>query len=218
MKRAGHLCLAGLWLAASLAPLSVGADVLRILSPIFDDDPYLKSKGSWGQDYDDQWAIKHVNVPDAWRLLGNQGAPVVVAVIDTGLDWNHEDINWQSIWRNPGETPDNDIADDNNGYVDDVIGWDFFGRHNNPFDHDGHGTFVSGVIAADKDNWTGIAGINPHVKIMVLKALNSFGHTRASYLAGAITYAVDNGAQVINPSVGGQKPHANRAGRRQLCP
>ena len=230
MKRAGHLCLAGLLSAALLAPLSAGADddltparpplpsalvplsvgadvsgiISGILSPVLDDDPYLSSKGSWGQDYDDQWAIKHVNVPEAWRLLGNQGAPVVVAVIDTGLDWNHKDINWQSIWRNPGETPDNDIDDDNNGYVDDIIGWDFFGRNNNPFDHDGHGTFVSGVIAADKDNRAGIAGINPHVKIMVLKALNSFGHTRASYLAGAITYAVDNGAQVINLSVGGK--------------
>ena len=121
-------------------------------------------------------------MPEAWRLLGNQGAPVV-AMIDTGLDWNHKDINWQNIWRNPGETSDNDIDDDNNGYVDDIIGWDFFGRHN-PFDHDGHGAFVSGVIAADKDNRAGIAGINPNAKIMVLKSLNSFGHTRASYLAG----------------------------------
>ena len=168
------------------------------------NDPYMASKGAWGQEYDDQWAIKHVNVPEAWKIMGKKGEPVVVAVIDTGLDWNHRDFNWKNIWKNEKEKPDDGIDNDKNGYVDDVIGWDFFGNHNNPFDHDGHGTFVSGVIAADKDNGIGIAGIDPKAKIMVLKALNSFGHTRASYLARAITYAVDNGAQVINMSVGGK--------------
>ncbi|MCB9991974.1 MAG: S8 family serine peptidase [Rhodospirillales bacterium] len=167
------------------------------------DDPYMLSKGTWEQDYDDQWAIKHVKVPEAWALVG-RGKPVVVAVIDTGLDWNHQDIDWDNIWENKKEKPGNGKDDDGNGYVDDIIGWDFFSHSNNPFDHDGHGTFVTGVIAAAKDNGVGIAGINPKAKIMVLKALNSFGHTRASYLAKAITYAVDNGAQVINMSVGGK--------------
>lgn len=168
------------------------------------NDTYFNTQGTWTQAYDDQWAIKHVKVPEAWKLVDKKAKPVIVAVIDTGLDWNHKDINWNNIWVNRKETPDNGRDDDNNGYVDDIIGWDFYGRHNNPFDHDGHGTFVSGVIAADTNNSVGIAGIDPNAKIMVLKALNSFGHSRASYLAKAITYAADNGAQVINMSVGGK--------------
>ncbi|MCH7806571.1 MAG: S8 family serine peptidase [Proteobacteria bacterium] len=172
------------------------------------DDPYFKSKGSWGQPYDDQWAIKQVGFVDgrkgAWRAAGKDLAPVVVAVIDTGLDWNHADISWDNIWRNEDEIPGNGIDDDLNGYIDDVIGWDFYANTPRPWDQDGHGTFITGMIAATIDNGIGIAGINPAAKIMVLKALNDFGHTRASFLAKAIKYAADNGARVINLSVGGK--------------
>ncbi|TGD75328.1 hypothetical protein E4634_04875 [Mangrovimicrobium sediminis] len=170
-------------------------------------DPLFTGKGAWQQDYDNQWAIKRVGFDSsqqsAWNLLGADPQPVVVAVIDTGIDWNHLDIYWANLWSNPLETPDNGIDDDNNGYVDDIIGWDFYGNSNKPWDHDGHGTFVAGVIAA-AHNDVGIAGINPHARIMVLKALNNFGHSRASYLAQAIVYAADNGARIINMSVGGK--------------
>lgn len=171
------------------------------------DDPYMASKGSWGQSWADQWAIQRIGLTNdkdsAWDLLGKDPKPVIVAVIDTGLDWHHLDIDWENVWRNAGEIPDNGKDDDGNGYVDDIIGWDFFAGNNYPWDHDGHGTVVAGVIAAKQNNGHGIAGINPHAKIMVLKGMNSFGHTRASYLAHAITYAADNGADVINLSVGG---------------
>ncbi len=173
------------------------------------DDPYFVGQGAWGQPYDDQWALKRIGLTggadSAWELLGEHPSPVVVAVIDTGLDWNHLDMDWENLWRNPGEIPDNGIDDDQNGYVDDVIGWNFYGRDNKPWDHDGHGTFVAGVIAATQNNGVGISGINPYARIMVLKALNSFGHSRASYLAKAIVYAADNGARLINMSVGGEK-------------
>jgi subtilisin family serine protease len=172
------------------------------------DDPYYISKGSWKQKYDDQWAIKRVGLTttsdSAWSQL-KQPKPVVVAIIDTGLDWNHQDISWDQIWKNPKEVANNKIDDDKNGYVDDVIGWNFIGKNNLPWDDDGHGTFVAGVIAATKGNGIGISGINPYAQIMVLKALNAFGHTRASYLAEAILYAADNGARIINISVGGKK-------------
>ncbi len=173
------------------------------------NDPLYKGKGAWKQKYDNQWAIKRVGLTadsnSAWNKLGKNPKPVIVAVIDTGLDWNHLDIDWNNLWRNPKEVPDNGKDDDRNGYVDDLIGWDFYGRHNKPWDHDGHGTVVAGIIAATRNNKVGIAGINPHARIMVLKALNSFGHSRASYLAKAITYAVDNGARIINMSVGGKE-------------
>ncbi len=171
-------------------------------------DPYFAGKGSWEQKYDDQWAIKHVGFTadksSAWKLIKKDAAPVIVAVIDTGLDWNHLDIDWKNIWRNPGEIADNGIDDDGNGYVDDVIGWDFFAKNNRPWDHDGHGTFVAGMIAGTWNNNAGIAGINPNAKIMVIKAINNFGHSRSSFLAEGIAYAADNGARVINLSVGGQ--------------
>jgi hypothetical protein len=131
------------------------------------------------------------------------GAPTVVAVIDTGLDYHHYDFDWNNLWRNEGEIPDNGVDDDGNGFVDDLIGWDFTANSNTPWDHDGHGTFVAGLIAADGANRLGISGINPNARIMVLKALNNFGHTRASWLAQAIVYATDNGARVINLSAAG---------------
>jgi subtilisin family serine protease len=126
----------------------------------------------------------------------------VVALIDTGLDWNHRNIDLENIWRNPKEVADNGVDDDKNGYVDDVIGWDFFERDNKPWDYDGHGTFIAGLIAGSWKDKEGIAGINPFARLMILKAVNNFGHTRASYLAQAIAYAADNGARVINLSVG----------------
>ena len=116
------------------------------------NDPYFSGKGAWGQDFDDQWAIKRVGYNDsnegAWKLLGDHPSNVIVAVIDTGLDWNHPDIAPDMLWRNAEEIPDNGLDDDGNGYVDDVIGWDFVDHDNLPWDHDGHGTFVTGVIAA----------------------------------------------------------------------
>jgi len=172
------------------------------------NDPYFSSKGSWKQAYADQWAIQRVGFTEgsgsAWSLVGRDAKPVVVGVVDTGLDWNHADVERANLWTNPREVAGNGRDDDGNGYVDDVIGWDFQGQDPKPFDRDGHGTFVAGVIAAGWNNGVGIAGINPHARLMTLRALNEFGHTRASYLAEAIVYAADNGARVINVSVGGK--------------
>jgi subtilisin family serine protease len=138
----------------------------------------------------------------AWRLVRRNAQPVVVALIDTGLDWDHKSISWDNIWKNP--SPGKDAAGGQSAYVDDVIGWDFFDHDNKPWDYDGHGTFIAGMIAGSWDDKTGMAGINPFARLMILKAINNFGHTRASYLAEAITYAADHGARVINLSVGGK--------------
>ena len=185
------------------------------------NDPYFRANGSWGQPYPDQWALPRIGLTadtdSAWNLLGESPQPVTVAVIDTGIDWNHLDLDWKNLWRNVDEIPDNDVDDDNNGYVDDIIGWDFYGRHNKPWDHDGHGTFVAGLIAATQNNDVGMAGINPHARIMVLKALNSFGHSRASYLAKAIVYAADNGARIINIERRRKEPDAHRERSHRLC-
>lgn len=175
--------------------------------PLFGNAGNAARPGSWGQPYDDQWAIKRVGFTNdsdsAWELTGAAASPVIVAVIDTGLDWNHLDFAHDNLWRNSKEIANNQRDDDGNGYVDDVIGWNFLSKTNSPWDYDGHGTTVAGIIAATQDNGIGIAGINPHARIMVLKALNEFGNTRASFVAEAIVYAVDNGARIINLSVGG---------------
>ncbi|KCZ46675.1 MULTISPECIES: S8 family peptidase [unclassified Hyphomonas] len=169
-------------------------------------DPYFHSSGAWGQDFRDQWAFDAIGLSDpyvVWDALGESPSPVIVAVIDTGIDWNHLDLSWGSLWTNDNEIIGNGIDDDGNGYVDDRIGWDFLAGTNQPWDYDGHGTFTSGLIAAEVNNGIGMTGLNPYARIMVLKAVNNFGRTRTAYVTDAIRYAVDNGARVINLSLGG---------------
>ena len=171
-------------------------------------DPYYLSRGSWGQDYDDEWAIKRVGFTNdensAWNLLDSKAKLVVVAVIDSGLAWNHEDLSLENLWINENEIPENGKDDDRNGYIDDVVGWNFVQKNNLPWDFGGHGTLLAGVIAGSQNNGIGIAGINPHAKIMVLKVVDDRGRTNAGLVAKAILYAAYNGARVINLSVGGK--------------
>jgi subtilisin family serine protease len=192
--------------AAAATPSLVCAQTAMLSPP---NNHYFTSKGSWGQKYADQWGLARIGfdtTPDsAWKLVKRDAQPVVVAVIDTGLDWNHQNIAWESIWRNPKEKPGNNLDDDKNGYVDDIIGWDFLERDNKPWDYDGHGTFVAGIIAGRWSDKNGMAGVNPFAKLMILKGMNNFGHSRSSYIAEAITYAANNGARVINLSVGGKE-------------
>src|SRR5262249_35447830 len=141
----------------------------------------------------------------AWRLVKRNAQPVIVAVIDTGLDWNHRNIASENIWSNPREIAGNGVDDDKNGYVDDIMGWDFVDRDNPAWDYAGHGRFVDGLIAGSRKDKEGMPGVNPVARLMVLKAINNFGHTRASFIAQAIAYAADNGARVINLSVGGKE-------------
>ncbi len=150
---------------------------------------------------------KQVNVDKAWKWLEQNDhkaggdSSVIVAVIDTGVDYNHIDLK-QNIWINKGEIPDNGIDDDNNGYIDDVYGWNFVGNNNNPMDDNGHGTHVAGIIGA-ANNGIGVTGIAYNCKIMPVKAGNSSGYFNNSDIASAITYAYMNGADVINMSFGG---------------
>ncbi|MCG9128146.1 S8 family serine peptidase [Candidatus Poribacteria bacterium] len=165
--------------------------------------------------YSKQWNLSAINIPEAWKI--EQGRKTVtVAVVDSGIIMNHPDLKNQ-LWNNSDEIPLNGIDDDQNGYVDDLNGWDFsdaptlpgqgdwINRDNSPDDETGHGTHVSGIIAAETDNDLGIAGIAPNCKIMTLRAgfrigLGSF--LQNDDVAAAIVYAADNGANVINLSLG----------------
>lgn len=138
----------------------------------------------------------------AWSVT--KGNPdIVVAVIDTGIDINHPDLK-NNIWRNPGEISGDGIDNDQNGFIDDVNGWDFINNDNTVFDspsEDTHGTHVAGIIAAANNN-IGIIGIAPNVKIMPLKYITSDEGTIANEIA-AINYAKSMGVKVINISSGG---------------
>jgi hypothetical protein len=179
----------------------------------------------------EQWGLERVAVADGWSMADGSG--IVVAIIDTGIDWTHPDLQ-ENIWFNSGEddgngTPfqydtelgwvldpadANGIDDDNNGLVDDVIGYDFtdapefpavgdyLDADRDPFDEHRHGTIVASVAGAVTDNGVGIAGVAPGVKIMPLRAGNSQGFLQEDDVAAAIIYATLNGAQVINMSFG----------------
>ena len=158
--------------------------------------------------YADQlFHLNSMGIQDAWNYTATHdlcpgGSPdVVVAVIDTGVDYNHADLI-NNIWNNIGEIPNNGIDDDNNGYVDDVRGWDCVNEDNDPIDDNGHGTHVAGIIAAENNN-IGTVGVAFNCKIMPIKAGSHNGSFTNADIAQAIKYAYMNGASVINMSFGG---------------
>ncbi len=160
--------------------------------------------------YERQKNLHIIEAEKAWDV--NKGdSSIVIAIIDTGVDWDHTDLS-QNIWLNKNEIPNNGIDDDNNGYVDDVRGWDFGGingiQDNNPDeDRADHGTHVAGIASAVTNNSYGISSIGYNCKIMVVKV--SQDDIRDEDLVSLIShgyegikYAVDNGANVINCSWG----------------
>jgi len=167
------------------------------------DDP------SWPQ----QWALPKILCPEAWDITHCQGT--VVAAVDTGVDVEHPDLS-NVLWVNLGEVPDNGIDDDGNGKVDDIHGWHFFHQEDGSGyeprddavieDDNGHGTHVSGIMAAETNNGIGITGVSWGARVMTVKVLDAQGEGLYSDVARGIIYAVDNGAQIINLSLGGEEP------------
>lgn len=211
------------------------------------DDPYYTST-YYSKDH--LWGLHKIQMEESWEVSSGEG--IVVAVVDSGIDYNHEDING-NIWQNadevigdgnddgypgiqgidddgdglidedsegrqpgePGYTNDLKADDDENGYVDDIQGWDFstcdfFNDNgictqpkypdNDPMDGNGHGTHVAGTIAAVGNNGIGVIGVAPNATVMPLRALNDQGFGGFDELAEAIVYAAMNGADIINNS------------------
>ena len=151
-----------------------------------------------------QYGPVRIQAPQAWEITTGS-ISVTLAVIDTGIDFNHPDLASQ-LWSNPDEIPANGLDDDQDGYVDDWRGWDFVGDDNLPQDDMGHGTHVAGIAGAAGDNLVGIAGIAWNVRLMPLKVLDSRGEGANMDLALAIHWAVDHQANVINLSLGDPAP------------
>lgn len=155
-------------------------------------------------EFADQYAHQLIQMTDAWDI-STGSRDVVVAVTDTGVDIEHPDLK-DNIWINEGEIPNNDIDDDENGFIDDVYGWNFEEDSNDitPVadfwdDIAGHGTWVAGVIAATGNNGEGVTGINWQCSIMVLRLSI---YITSEEVAGALDYAAANGANVLNMSFG----------------
>ena len=142
-----------------------------------------------------------IDAPEA-RDKKTGSAAVTVAVIDTGVAYNHADLA-ANMWVNSREIAGNGIDDDRNGYVDDVRGWDFASNDNNPMDDQGHGTHVAGTVGAVGNNATGVTGVAWQTKIMPLKFLSATAGGNAQNAARAILYASAMGAKISNNSWGG---------------
>ncbi len=151
--------------------------------------------------YPEQWGLKIINAEGAWDK-NTDCSQVVVAIVDTGIDYFHKDLRG-NIWINTKEANGYiGVDDDNNGYTDDCYGWDFVQRDNQPLDDNGHGTIAAGIVGAVGNNSEGVAGVCWRVRMMSLKILDSSGQGDAFSFLRAVQYAVDNGAKVINTSLG----------------
>lgn len=191
----------------------------KTTGPAYPDNPEIKTPGVQASGTDpllkSAWGMFSTDAVSAHNKTP-QGKGIVVAVTDTGVDYNHVDLV-NNMWRNKAEIPNNGIDDDKNGYVDDVVGWDFHANDNKPYDlsmdlmdillsggNPGHGTHVSGVIAASLNNGSGVAGVAPQAKIMALRFIGEKGEGSTDNAIKAIDYAVANGANIINASWGGE--------------
>lgn len=161
------------------------------------------------------WGLANVGATNSWTHTP-KGKGVIVAVTDTGVDYNHEDLI-NNMWRNSKEVPGDGIDNDNNGYVDDVVGWDFAANDNKPYDltvdlfqilmgggNPGHGTHCAGVVGADHNNGKGASGVAPDAEIMALRFINEKGQGDTASAVQVVDYAVKNGAKIISASWGSE--------------
>jgi len=154
-----------------------------------------------------QWSLRNsstgrdIHAVDAWDT-SSSASNIVVAVIDTGIRYTHEDLA-PNMWVNPNEVPGNGLDDDHNGFVDDIYGIDTITHSGNPMDDGDHGTHVAGVIGAVGNNGKGVAGVAWKVKLMACKFLDINGDGDTSDAIEAIDYARRMGAHVLNGSFGG---------------
>ncbi len=162
--------------------------------------------------FDQLWGMKNtgqtggtpgadIHATQAWDIFTGSSS-VLVAIIDTGMDYNHPDLA-ANVFVNPGEIPDNGVDDDGNGFIDDVRGWDFANNDHDPMDDHGHGTHVSGTVGAIGDNGVGVVGVNWSVKLLPVKFLDAGGSGSDAGAISSIDYATLMNVRVMSNSWGG---------------
>ncbi len=162
--------------------------------------------------FDDLWGMQNtgqngglpgsdISAVEAWSVYTGT-SDVIVGVIDTGVNYNHEDLA-DNMWTNPGEIPGNGIDDDGNGLIDDYHGYDYVNNDGDPLDDNGHGSHCSGTIGGVGDNGIGVAGVNWDVSIMAIKFLDWSGGGWTDDAIASVEYAVMMGADVLSNSWGG---------------
>ena len=151
--------------------------------------------------YASQWALPRINMETAWNVT--HGSPsVVVAIVDSGVEVTHEDLSLASVYPNGAELNGQPgIDDDNNGYIDDIYGWDWVDDDDDPNDLYGHGTHVAGALVAGTNNNLGVAGASPNLRILPLRILDQRGAGFISDLVSALDYARTQGADIVNLSL-----------------
>lgn len=189
----------------------VMAEILAKESNIEIIEPNYLFKASYSTNdpfYSEQWYFEKIQAAQAWDLVRGGREDVTIAILDSGVDIDHPDLK-PNIWLNQKETIADRIDNDNNGYVDDINGWDFVDNIANPrpkllpsYISAGihHGTVVAGIAAASGDNNQGIVGLSWKVKIMPLRVLNNSGEGNVEDVIKAVDYAIKNKADVINLS------------------
>jgi len=171
-------------------PLECHANrVVRVLKT--PNDPYVASL----------YGLTRMEAPSAWEFTTGSH-DVVVAVVDTGVNYNHPDLS-ANILTHSGEIPGNGVDDDANGYVDDYLGYDFAAGDGDPNDEFSHGSHCAGIIGGVGDNGLGIVGINWSVGILPVRVLDADGFGTEGGVASGIMYAASRGAHVISLSLGG---------------
>jgi subtilisin family serine protease len=170
--------------------------------PDYEEIPELPNPPVADPDADQLHGLDLIDAGTAWAI--NRGSKdVIVGDIDTGADYNHPDLI-NNIWRNPKEIPGNGKDDDNNGFVDDVVGWDFRDKDARPFDDNAHGSHTAGSIGATGGNGVGISGVAQNTSIMVLRFLGGANGSGTSEDAiKCVEYATANGADLTSNSWGG---------------
>jgi len=163
--------------------------------------------------FDNQWALHNtgqnggvpdadIDAPEAWNIATGNGS-VIIAVLDSGVDYNHEDLK-ANMWTNPNEIPGNGLDDDGNGFIDDYYGINAVDNNGDPMDvvNDPHGTHVAGILGAVGNNGKGVAGVCWNCRIMALKFIGDDGTGSLSHELKCIDYAINHGAHIINGSYG----------------
>jgi subtilisin family serine protease len=151
--------------------------------------------------YNVLYGMTRIQASAAWDIsTGSKN--VVVAVIDTGVQYTHPDLS-ANIAVNSGETPNNGVDDDRNGYTDDYYGYDFINNDGNPMDDHYHGTHCAGTVGAKGNNGVGVAGVAWNVSILPVKVLDGYGSGTLASVAAGINYATARGAKILSMSLGG---------------